>query len=373
MANISSPEDLNVGLVVNGSSWTARMIWANPTGVAYDKVLIAWRRTDGVNSPPPGSNEIDSNINTFTVGEVPPSAAYVFSVKGGQKTDIFGAGINWDYSDWTEFAVSTPALPVVIAPGGRQLVSYARSGAAFSAPIAPDSASRPVPGGNHQIGGWENDWTQVVGIHDLNGDPFLLFYKPNGAAFVAPIVMGDTGGPGNGPSVVIGGWETDWTQIVGFTFDRSPFLLFYRQSKQPTAFVAPIVRGPQSPINGTPTSIGNWEQDWTQIAAFTLSGSPFFLLYRQGDGAAFVAPIVMGAQGPQNGPTQPLVGWVNAPWDQIRAFDFNGSSFVLLYRNDGAAFIAPIAFGPNGVEIGQMNQVGGWEANWAQFAVLSFL
>jgi hypothetical protein len=372
MANISSPEDLNVGLVVNGGSWTARMIWANPTGVAYDKVLIAWRRTDGVSTPPPGSNEIDSNINTYVVNGVPPSAAYVFSVKGGQKTDIFGAGIDWDYSDWTEFAVNTPALPVVIPPGGRQLVSYAHSGAAFSAPIVIGASGAPAPGTNHVIGGWENDWTQVVGIHDLNGDPFLLFYKPNGRAFVAPIVM-DTGGPGNGPGFVIGGWETDWTQIVGFTFGGSPFLLFYRQSKQPTAFVAPIVRGPQGPINGTPVSIGNWEQDWTQITAFTLPGSPYFLLYRKRDGAAFVAPIVKGAQGPHNGPTQPLVGWKNEPWDQIRAFDLNGAVFVLLYRNDGTAFIAPISFGQNGVQIGTPNQVGGWEANWAQFAILSFL
>ena len=65
----------------------------------------------------PGSSEIDSNINTFTVDAVPPSAAYVFSVKGGQKTDVFQAGINWDYSDWTDVAVNTPALPVVIPPG----------------------------------------------------------------------------------------------------------------------------------------------------------------------------------------------------------------------------------------------------------------
>ena len=264
MANISSPEALGAGLSVKGSSWSVRLNWANPTGVAYDKVLIAWRRTDGVSTPPPGSSEIDSNINTFTVDAVPPSAAYVFSVKGGQKTDVFQAGINWDYSDWTDVAVNTPALPVVIPPGGRQIVFYSRSGAAFSAPIVAGNSGGATIGTTHQIGGWENDWTQVVGIHDLGGSPFLLFYKPNGRAFVAPIVM-NTNGPGNGPGFIIGGWEGDWTQVVGFTFGRSPFLLFYRQSKQPTAFVAPIVRGPQSPINGTPVSIGHWEQDWTQI------------------------------------------------------------------------------------------------------------
>lgn len=372
MANISSPEALGAGLSVKGSSWSVRLNWANPTGVAYDKVLIAWRRTDGVSTPPPGSSEIDSNINTFTVDAVPPSAAYVFSVKGGQKTDVFQAGINWDYSDWTDVAVNTPALPVVIPPGGRQIVFYSRSGAAFSAPIVAGNSGGATIGTTHQIGGWENDWTQVVGIHDLGGSPFLLFYKPNGRAFVAPIVM-NTNGPGNGPGFIIGGWEGDWTQVVGFTFGRSPFLLFYRQSKQPTAFVAPIVRGPQSPINGTPVSIGHWEQDWTQITPFTLSGSPFFLLYRQRDGLACLAPIVGGSPVPSIGPTQTLVGWKNGPWDQIRAFDFNGSVFLLLYRNSGEAFIAPISFASNGVQIGTPNRVGGWEANWAQFAVLSFL
>jgi hypothetical protein len=369
MANVSSPEALSAGLLANGASWGVRLYWANPTGVAYDKVLIAWHRTDGVNTPPPGSSETDYNINTFTIDAVPPSAAYSIGVKGGQKSDIFG---DYDYSDWTSVAVNTPALPIVIPPGGRQLVSYAHSGAAFSAPIVAGSPT-PKPGANHAIGGWENDWTQVVGIHDLNGNPFLLFYKPDGRAYVAPIVMDDTGGPGNGPGVIIGGWEPDWTQIVGFTFGGAPFLLFYRQAKQPTAWVAPIVRGPQSPINGTPVSIGGWEQDWTQITAFTLSGSSFFLLYRRGDGLACLAPIVGSAQGPVNGPTQSLVGWQNGPWDQIRAFDFNGSVFVLLYRNDGAAFIAPIAYVNGVVTIGTPNQVGGWEANWAQFAVLSFL
>jgi hypothetical protein len=369
MANVSSPEALSAGLFVDGASWGVRLFWANPTGVAYDKVLIAWHRTDGVNTPPPGSNETDYNINTFTVNGVAPSAAYSFGVKGGQQTDIFG---DYDYSDWTSVAVNTPALPVVIPPGGRQLVSYAHSGAAFSAPIVSGSPT-PTPGVNHAIGGWENDWTQVVGIHDLNGNPFLLFYKPNGRAFVAPIVMDDTGGPGNGPGFIIGGWEGDWTQIVGFTFGGSPFLLFYRQAKQPTASVAPIVRGPQSPINGTPHAIGNWETDWTQITAFTLSGTPFFLLYRRNDGFACLAPIVNGPQVPTIGPTQPLVGWQKGPWDQIRAFDFAGSVFLLLYRNDGTAAIAPISFGPNGVQIGTLNQVGPWEANWAQFAVLSFL
>jgi hypothetical protein len=369
MANVSSPEALSAGLFVNGTSWGVRLFWANPTGVAYDKVLIAWHRTDGVNTPPPGSNETDYNINTFTVNGVAPLASYSFGVKGGQKTDIFG---DYDYSDWTEVDVRTPALPVVIPPGGRQLVSYAHNGGAFSAPIVAAGSGGAAPGANHVIGGWETDWTQVVGIHDLNGDPFLLFYKPNGRAFVAPIVM-NTDGPGNGPGFVIGGWETDWTQIVGFTFGSSPFLLFYRQSKQPTAFVAPIVRGPQSPINGTPYSIGNWEPDWTQITAFTLSGTPFFLLYRRNDGFACLAPIVGGPQGPQNGPTQALVGWQNASWDQIRAFDFNGSVFVLLYRNDGTAAMASISFGPNGVQIGTPNKVGPLDANLAQLAILSFL
>ena len=372
MANISSPEALGAGLSVKGGSWSVRLNWANPTGVAYDKVLIAWRRTDGVSTPPPGSSEIDSNINTFTVDAVPPSAAYVFSVKGGQKTDVFQAGINWDYSDWTDVAVNTPALPVVIPPGGRQIVFYSRTGAAFSAPIVVGGSGGAMVGTTHQIGGWENDWTQVVGIHDQGGNPFLLFYKPNGRAFVAPIVM-NANGPGNGPGSIIGGWEGDWTQVVGFTFGRSPFLLFYRQSKQPTAFVAPVVRGPHGPINGTPVSIGHWEQDWTQITAFTLSGSPFFLLYRQSDGLACLAPIVGGSPVPHIGPTQTLVGWKNGPWDQIRAFDFNGSVFLLLYRNSGQAFIAAISFGSNGVQIGTPNQVGGWEANWAQLAVLSFL
>ena len=221
MANISSPEALGAGLSVKGGSWSVRLNWANPTGVAYDKVLIAWRRTDGVSTPPPGSSEINSNINTFTVDAVPPSAAYVFSVKGGQKTDVFQAGINWDYSDWTDVAVNTPALPVVIPPGGRQIVFYSRSGAAFSAPIVAGGSGGAMVGTTHQIGGWENDWTQVVGIHDQGGNPFLLFYKPNGRAFVAPIVM-NTNGPGNGPGSIIGGWEGDWTQVVGFTVRPQP-------------------------------------------------------------------------------------------------------------------------------------------------------
>jgi hypothetical protein len=80
MANISSPEALGAGLSVKGGSWSVRLNWANPTGVAYDKVLIAWRRTDGVSTPPPGSNEIDSNINTFTVDAVPEANWAQFAV-----------------------------------------------------------------------------------------------------------------------------------------------------------------------------------------------------------------------------------------------------------------------------------------------------
>ena len=84
----------------------------------------------------------------------------------------------------------------------------------------------------------------------------------------------NTNGPGNGPGFIIGGWEGDWTQVVGFTFGRSPFLLFYRQSKQPTAFVAPVVRGPQSPINGTPVSIGHYRIATIALARTEIARRP---------------------------------------------------------------------------------------------------
>ena len=373
MANISSPEDLNCGVGIKGNAWEARLIWVNP--VVYDKILIVWGPGTTLDAQTPSSQQIDSSPNVYPVDGVPASSTYVFRVKGGQKTDVFGAGIDWDYSDWVSILVSFPSLPLVLQPGERQLVSYSRSGAAFSAPIVADGAGRPTNGKTHPIGGWENDWFRITGINDAAGDPFLLLYRNDGLAWVAPIVMGQFG-PQNGKGYVIGGWENDWTQVVGFTFRGQPYVLLYRQSKQPTAWVAPLVSGANGPQNGQPYFIGGWEQDWTQIAVFDLGGlAPYFFFYRLSDKAACVAPIVAGESGPKNDATQPLIGWQPQAWSQIRAFQFGGMPYLMLYRDDGPAFFAALTATPAGVQIGTPYAASDspWEANWADFAVLSFL
>lgn len=88
---------------------------------------------------------------------------------------------------------------------------------------------------------------------------------------------------------------------------------------------------------------------------------------------AFVAPIIGGANGPQNGDAAPLLGWKAQPCSQIKAFSFNGAPWPLLCRQDGSAPVAPLTPTESGMQIGDLHQIGPWEANWAELAILSFL
>ncbi len=91
---------------------------------------------------------------------------------------------------------------------------------------------------------------------------------------MAPIVAGPKG-PQNGAAYAIGGWEDDWTQLATFNFGGSPSLLLYKGNKGSSnnAYVASIVAGPKGPQNGNDYAIGGWEDDWTQVTCFEADNS----------------------------------------------------------------------------------------------------
>jgi len=379
--SISPPLALTASISLEGDTWAVFLSWRGPAP-GYDKVIVAWGQGTDLAAPMPDSAELAGSPNSFTIHGALPATSYVFGVQGGIRKE-FNIGNDWtgyNYSDWAKVIVTTQVAHSSIPPGGREIVFYSRNGAAWMAPINANGPGDARIGDTHQIGGWEGDWKQVVGFNDPVGNPFLLFYK-DGAAFSAPIVLGAKG-PQNGDPNAIDNFPlgTVWTQIAAFKFNQMPFLLLY--SATGAAFVAPIINGAKGPALGNPNQIGGWEGDWTQITTFNIGGSPFIFLYRGRDTAAFVAPIIQGASGPQNGATQRfdfgerneprrLPGSPVTPWTQIESFDFNGSTYLLRYEQDnGLALVAPFV---GAALLGTAHQIGGWQTNWAEITSLSFM
>jgi hypothetical protein len=374
MANrVSPPLALTAALSLEGNKWGVHLTWRGPPDPGYDRVNIAWGIGNSLTAPMPDSASFDGNQTSYTIHGALPSTSYLFGVEGGVED---GAG-GHDYSQWAKIIVATPFAPPSIPPGGREIVFYSRNGAAWMAPLAENSPGDVRIGNTHQIGGWEGDWKQVVGFNDAVGNPFVLFYK-DGAAFAAPVVLGARG-PQNGNAKPIDNFPlgTAWTQIAAFKFNQMPFLLLYSSSG--AAFVAPIINGAKGPALGKPNQIGGWEGDWTQIATFHIGGTPFIFFYRGRDTAAFVAPIIQGASGPQNGASQRfdfgelkhLPGSPATHWTQIESFDFNGSAYLLRYEQaSGTALVAPFV---GATLLGTAHRIGGWQTNWVEIASLSFM
>jgi hypothetical protein len=198
------------------------------------------------------------------------------------------------------------------------LLTYRHDGEAFVSPIVA-GPNGPQNGAPYRIGGWENDWTQVT-TFTFEGQPYVLTYKDSGDAFVAPIVAGPQG-PQNGPTTRVGGWEPNIGQITAFTLKGQPYVLIYRDNGD--AFASPIIATPQGPHNGDPIPLGGWEPDYTQVTTFQLGDEPYLLVYAQKSGNAFAIPILAGASGlPYAGSPTRLGGWEN-DWTQVRAFAFS--------------------------------------------------
>jgi hypothetical protein len=190
------------------TSETVQLAWYD--GDTYDKVLVAWG--PGNSASDPASNQVDVDAasatvagfseNSFTIDGVDTasSKSYVFKVKGGQKSDIFGSGISWDYSDWDSIVWMAPGIssfggssssvaPVIIygvQPDGPQasgnLLWYLHLGAAdgtdrwktAAAPIATQWNFKQVFSGGKGV------------IYAVTQDGYLRWYRHLGAAQGTP-------------------------------------------------------------------------------------------------------------------------------------------------------------------------------------------
>ncbi len=381
---VSPPLLLSAALALEADrqQWAVHLTWRGPTP-PYDRVNVAWGIGTTLTAPMPDSASFDGGVTSYTIHRVLPSMTYLFGVEGGvSQGNIAGVGLGYDYSDWAKILVTTPAAPPSIPPGGREIVFYSRNGAAWMAPVIENSpgASFARIGDTHQIGGWEGDWKQVVGFNNPAGDPFLLFYK-DGAAFAAPVVSGPKGPQNGDPITLIENFPLarKWSQIAAFKFNQMPFLLLY----EPTGYaaVAPVINGAKGPALGNASQIGGWEGDWTQITTFHIGGTSFFFLYRARDNSAFVAPIIQGPSSPMNDTAKqidlgdlvarPLPGHPAVGWSQIECFDFNGSTYLLRYdQPDGKALVSPFI---SATSLGEVHRIGGWQTNWAEITSLSFM
>ena len=139
MSNIPAPKGLSVATYTTN---TVVLNWYDAD--TYDKVLLAWGL--GINESDPMASQIDLSsssaivasfsVNSYTINNIDttPGRSYVFKVKGGSKSDVLGAGITWDYSDWDtivwrvpesgSFGESTgpisvgPTVVIAVASGG---------------------------------------------------------------------------------------------------------------------------------------------------------------------------------------------------------------------------------------------------------------
>jgi len=71
----------------------------------------------------------------------------------------------------------------------------------------------------------------------------------------------------------------------------SSHFLLYRNDG--TIFDLPVQSGPTF---GNTAQLGKWDNNWTHIRPFGLSGQPYFLLYKQSSGEAFTMPIHTGEE-----------------------------------------------------------------------------
>jgi hypothetical protein len=124
------------GLVAQSDTpGTVELRWHD--GDTYDKVLVAWGLGNDASDPVDNQVDVDAasakvagfGFNSYTISDIDttPGRSYVFKVKGGTKSDIFGAGITWDYTDWNAIIWVVPEVqtnppfgsstePVVPAP-----------------------------------------------------------------------------------------------------------------------------------------------------------------------------------------------------------------------------------------------------------------
>ena len=307
----------------------------------------------GIHAGPPNCNgEVFHDTWTYTSAEISQDVGVSASRSyTGPARDGCGIAPNTKIT----FSVAQTQTPA------RSMLLYRQTGATFAAGFHSETQIGP----STPVGQWENDWTQIKPV--FLDKPYLLLYrKTDGAAFLAGI---DSAAKVEAP-VLIGTWEKDWTQIVPLFDGR--ILLLYRQSDG-KAFTAPLstAEKPGAFTVGATTQIGLWEKDWSQIVPFCVNGDWFLLLYRQTDGRAFTAPVVFKGQNaaPTFGtPTQ--VGLWENDWSQILTYNPSGTTYILLYReSDGAAFAAPIN---SSTAIGHVSKVGVWEKDWSQIVPVPF-
>ena len=118
--SVPPPTQLSVS---SSDSNSVTLTWFNAEN--YDKVLIAYVLGDNPSSPitqqfdfnDPNPSVVDLSSYTVTGIDSTSGHAFVFKVKGGKRSDIFGAGITWDYSDWTTFVWNNPYVGSFVDSG----------------------------------------------------------------------------------------------------------------------------------------------------------------------------------------------------------------------------------------------------------------
>ena len=188
---------------------------------------------------------------------------------------------------------------------------------------------------------WETDWTQILSVV-VGGNPVLFFYSPPpqkpvipgqpprpgrffSAPLLSPIAIGDTTAMTTTERVK----NQPWSIIAPFVVNDSTFLLFYDQETGHT-YTAPVVSETEI---GEITQIGVWDNisstkdggPWSQLAAFTVGGAPFLLLYKQSTGITWTMPIFSGTT---FGKIVQIGAWDNisstkdgGPWSHIGPFN----------------------------------------------------
>ena len=337
---VPSPSGLSVTSYANR---TATLSWKS---YGYDKNILRWDSESG------SSNQIDlpgvEGPASHVLSDINPGTTYSFMVKTGKSQGI--ASIPpWIYSDWDS----------IRWVGGLYILLYrASTGQAFVRQIQGDPNALSI-GAPYVIGGWETDWTQVIPFQ-FSQQHYLAYYSDNGRAFGAALIAGDNG-PRNGDSYPISVWESGYAQIASFTYEGRPYFLYYKHNGQ--AFVSSIVAGGKGPLNGNGYVIGGGEGDWTQVTPFNFGSRTYLLLYRGRDGLAYVAPMVDGQYGPQNGDGAVIGGW-ETDWAHISSLEIDGRSSLLLVRANGDVFLAPIVDGPKGPQNGQPVPIGNIGTGW---------
>jgi hypothetical protein len=97
------------------------------------------------------------------------------------------------------------------------LLFYRATGVSFSAPLFP-GPNGPQNGDAVPFGVLDSGYTQIRSFWQDGAIYLLLYKRSNGKAYTAPIVADASGNPALGALTQIGGWENDWDQIVTFEY-----------------------------------------------------------------------------------------------------------------------------------------------------------